>query len=281
MEADRLAQLGLTVADAGEGLEAVLSLDQAVVNPLTRRVLPAVTFALEEDCLIPLEPPELVGLPPLSVGGMSGRAELEQQLLASFEQHVHLLQERTRELRALGISPRVEPDSLELHAEVEAGDLRFEVTGDKRGTLRITQVFRAGTPLRSELGEPFTPTRFTDRAEMAAYLLGLVGPPAAATGQGFGLTFAELAERFGRFARVPEGGTAEVVVDFRVHGERYRFVAARVKGRTFRALLAGPDGKKWADHFTLDDFAGVADVAARALGVQPGEVEWLGAEEGA
>jgi hypothetical protein len=279
MEADRLAQLGLTVADAGEGLEAVLSLDQAVVNPLTRRVLPAVTFALEEDCLIPLEPPELVGLPPLSVQGVSGRAELEQQLLASFDQHVHLLQERTRELRALGISPHVEPDSLELHAEVEAGDLRFAVTGDKRGTLRVTGVFRAGTALRSEVGQPFTPTRFIDRAELASYLLGLIGEPRAPTGHGSGLTFAELAERFGPFARVPDAGTAEVVVDFRVHGERYRFVAARVKGRTFRALLVGPDGKKWADHFTLEDFAGVADVAARALGVQPSEVEWLGAEE--
>src|SRR5262245_18088654 len=111
MEADRLAQLGLTVADAGEGLEAVLSLDRAVVNPLTRRVLPAVTFALAEDRLIPVEPPELVGLPPLSVEGVSQRAQLEERLLASFEEHVHLLQERTEELRALGIAPRVEPDS--------------------------------------------------------------------------------------------------------------------------------------------------------------------------
>jgi hypothetical protein len=280
MEADRLAQLGLTVADAGEGLEAVLSLDRAVVNPLTRRVLPAVTFALEEDCLIPLEPPELVGLPPLSVEGMSGRAELEEQLLASFEQHVHLLQQRTSELRALGIAPHVEPDSLELHAEVEAGDLRFAVSGDKRGALRVTGVFRAGAPLRSEVGQPFIPSGFTDRAEMAAYLLGLVGAPGGAAVPSSGLTFAELAERFGPFARVPDAGTAEVVVDFRVHGERYRFVAARVKGRTFRGLLAGPDGKKWADHFTLEDFAGVADVVVRALGVQPGEVEWLGAEDG-
>jgi len=52
-----------------------------------------------------------------------------------------------------------------------------------------------------------------------------------------------------------------------------------VKGRTFRGLLVGPDGKKWADHFQLEDFPGVADVACRALGVEPGEISWLAGDE--
>ena len=40
MEADRLAQLGLTVDEAGGGLEAVLALDRAVVNPFTCNIEP-------------------------------------------------------------------------------------------------------------------------------------------------------------------------------------------------------------------------------------------------
>ncbi len=91
--------------------------------------------------------------------------------------------------------------------------------------------------------------------------------------------YGELAERFGPAARVPPGSNIELVTDFTVRGERFRFVAARVRGRTFRGLLAGPDGKKWAEHFQLEDFAGVADVASRALGIAPGEISWLEGDE--
>ena len=46
-------------------------------------------------------------------------------------------------------------------------------------------------------------------------------------------------------------------MELEVDGERYRFAAARVAGRTFRGLLAGPTGKVWADRFELEDFPGV------------------------
>jgi hypothetical protein len=280
MEPDRLAQLGLTVEDAGGVVEAVLSLDQAVVNPLTRRVVPAVTFALAEDCLIPVEPPELVGLPPLSVEGASGPRDLEARLLAAFEEHVAGLQRCTAELQALGVAPRVEPESLELHAELEVEDYRFVLGGDKRGGLHVAQVYRAGALLRSDVGQAFVAAHFPDRDALATFLLGLMGeqsPPRPREG----VTYAEMRDRFGPFARAPDTTALEVVTDFRVRGERYRFVAARIRGRTFRALLVGPDGKKWADHFALEDFGGVADVASRALGIQPSDIEWIDGEGGA
>src|SRR5262249_49021425 len=132
------------------------------------------------------------------------------------------------------------------------------------------------TLLRSEVGAAFVLSQFPDPAALQAHLLSLVGePPPPRRGMGY----AELAERFGPAARVPPSSTLEVVSDFTVPGGRYRLVASRVKGRTFRGLLAGPDGKKWTDHFQLEDFAGVADVACRALGVSPEEISWLEGDE--
>jgi hypothetical protein len=275
MEAERLARLGLTVQEGAAGPEVVLPLQRSVVNPLTLRPVPAVTLALAEELLIPVDPPELVGLPPLAVDSLNEAPELEERLLAGFDAHVAQLQTMASMLESLGLSPCVEPGSLEMRAEKQIGGLRVLLGGDKQGKLRVLEVRRAGMLLRSDVGTPFLPGQFADAAALQAHLSSLVGEPPPPSGVGFG----ELAERFGPAARLPPGSNLELVSDFEVRGERYRFVAARVRGRTFRGLLAGPDGKKWADHFQLEDFAGVADVAARALGVSPAEINWIQEEE--
>jgi hypothetical protein len=277
MEAERLARLGLTVQEGAAGPEVVLPLQRSVVNPLTLRAVPTVTLALAEELLIPVDPPELVGLPPLAVDSVNEAPELEEQLLAGFDAHVARLQEMASTLEALGLSPCVDSASLEVRAEAQVGGLRILLGGDKQGRFRVVEVHRAGMLLRSEVGTPFLPDQFADGAALQAYLAALVGEAAAAPRTG--VAFGELAERFGPAARVPPTSTLELVSDFTVRGERYRFVAARVRGRTFRGLLAGPDGKKWAEHFQLEDFAGVADVAARALGVSPAEIAWIEEEE--
>ncbi|HEY1417427.1 MAG TPA: hypothetical protein VGF41_05955 [Myxococcaceae bacterium] len=272
MEPERLAQLGLTVQEGAAGPEVVLPLQGSVVNPLTRRPVPAVTLAVAEELLIPVDPPELVGLPPLAVDTMTEAPELEAQLLAGFDEHVARLQSTASRLEALGLQPSVDAGSLEVRAEAQIGGLRVLLGGDKQGKLRVLEVHRAGALLRSDVGPPFALGQFPDAPSLQGHLLGLVGETGAPpTGIGYG----ELAERFGPSARVPPGSALELVCDFTVRGERYRFVAARVRGRTFRGLLAGPDGKKWAEHFQLEDFPGVADVASRALGVAPGEISWL------
>lgn len=271
MEADRLAQLGLMVQEGAAGPEVVLLLHRAVVNPLTRRPVPAVTLALAEELLIPVDPPELVGLPPLAVDALTEAPELEARLLAGFDEHVARLEAMARTLEALGLQPSVDAGTLELRAETQVGGFRLLLGGDKLGKLRVLEVHRAGALLRSEVGTPFSPQQYPDAAAFQAHLAAVVGAAAPRGEVGYG----ELAERFGPAARPPPGGNLEVVSDFTVRGERYRFVAARVRGRTFRGLLAGPDGKKWADHFQLEDFTGVADVAARALGVSPEEISWL------
>ena len=276
MEAERLAQLGLTVQEGAAGPEVVLPLQRSVVNPLTRRPVPAVTLALAEALLIPVDPPELVGLAPLAVDTLTEAPELEARLLAGFDEHVARLDSTASQLEALGLQPSIDPGSLEVRAETQVGGLRVLLGADKQGKLRIREVHRAGAMLRSEVGAPFGLSQFADTAALQAHLLGLVGE-AAAPGSGIG--YGELAERFGPAARVPSTSALELVSDFTVRGERYRFVAARVRGRTFRGLLAGPDGKKWAEHFQLEDFPGVADVAARVLGISPGEISWVEGDE--
>ena len=276
MEAERLAQLGLTVQEGAAGPEVVLPLHRSVVNPLTRRPVPAVTLALAEELLIPVDPPELVGLPPLAMDAVTEAPELEARLLADFDEHVARLEGMASQLEALGLQPCVDPGSLEVRAETQVRGLRVLLGADKQGKIRIREVHRAGAMLRSEVGAPFALSQFADAPALQAHLLALV-VEAAAPGSGIG--YGELAERFGPVARVPPTSALELVSDFTVRGERYRFVAARVRGRTFRGLLAGPDGKKWAEHFQLEDFPGVADVAARALGVSPGEISWLEGDE--
>ena len=175
MEAERLAQLGLTVQEGADGPEVVLLLQRAVVNPLTRQPVPAVTLALAEALLIPVDPPELVGLPPLAVDTLNEAPELEARLLAGFDEHVAGLEAMAIRLEALGLQPRVDPASLEVHAETQVGALRVVLGADKQGKLHVLEVHRAGALLRSEVGAPFALAQFPDATALHGHLLSLLG----------------------------------------------------------------------------------------------------------
>jgi hypothetical protein len=287
-DAARLAELGLGVTDTEAGLEAVLQFGTPLLNPLAQRPIPSGVFALAEDRLIPVEPPELVGLPPLSLLGVRSRSELEQQLAGAFQSYLISLQRRSVELRALGFNAQVDPETLELTARIEDPPFRFLLAGDKQGQLRVVEATRAGEPPVPDVGAPFDLSEFPNRAGLSAHLRALLGagetaPPSLEVAPRAVHTpvidYRELVERFGAEAWVPPGGAIDVVVTLRVRGTAYRFAATRVSGRIFRALLAGPGGKVWSDQFPLEDFPGVTAVAAMALGVPPAEVELLGAGE--
>jgi hypothetical protein len=284
-DADRLTALGLGVTDGGGGVEAVLQLGTPLLNPLAQRSIASGVFALAEECLIPLEPPELVGLPPLSLQGVHSRSELEQQLAGAFHTHLVTLQRRSAELRGLGFSSQVDPQTLELVARVEDPPFRFTLAGDKRGQLRVAEATRDGAPPSNDVGEPFDLSEFPNRAGLLAHLRALLGPqeepsvPATLLPAPRPILYAEVLEHFGSGAWVPAAAAIDVVVTLRVQGTAYRFAATRVGGRTFRALLAGPGGKVWAEQFDLDAFPGVSEVVAKALGVPSSEVELLGASE--
>ena len=255
MGPDRLAELGLTVQEGAAGPEVVLPLQRPVVNPLTRRPVPAVTLAVAEELLIPVDPPELVGLPPLAVDAVSELPALEAQLLAGFDEHVARLQAMAGHARGARAAPRASS-----RARWRSGPRPRSAGSASRwaATSRESCGSSPSTaPVRcscTDVGAPFAVPASPRRRVVPGAPLALVGE-AAAPGRDVG--YGELAERFGPAARVPSTSALELVTDFTVRGERYRFVAARVRGRTFRGLLAGPDGKKWAEHFQLEDFPGV------------------------
>ena len=78
--------------------------------------------------------------------------------------------------------------------------------------------------------------------------------------------------------QLDDGSQGDLDVSTALLGVRYRFAAARLAGRTFRGLLAGPQGKLWAERFELEDFPGVALLVADALGVSVDEVGFPGAD---
>jgi hypothetical protein len=284
-DADRLTELGLSVTDGGTGVEAVLQLGTPLLNPLAQRFIPSGVFALAEGRLIPLEPPELVGLPPLSMDGVRSRSELEEQLAGAFHTHLVALQRQSAELRALGFSAQVDPETLELVARVEDPPFRFQLAGNKRGQLHVAEASVGGSPPAAKVEEPFNLADFPNRAGLLAHLRALFGAqdetaglpsPAPAPTP---IPYHELLDRFGTNAWIPVGAAIDVVVTLRAQGVAYRFAATRVGGRTFRALLAGPDGKVWADQFELDAFPGVSAVVASVLGLQVSEVEVLSSVE--
>jgi len=65
-------------------------------------------------------------------------------------------------------------------------------------------------------------------------------------------------------------------MELQVQGKTYRFAATRVAGRTFRGLLAGAQGKLWAERFELEDFPGVVRLVADLLKVSPRSVKVVG-----
>ncbi len=279
-DSERLTELGLGVTDTEAGLEAVLQLGTPLLNPLARRPIATGVFALAEQRLIPLEPAELVGLPPLTLDGVRNRSELEQQLAGAFHTHLITLQRRSSELRALCCAPQVDPETLVVAARVDDPPFHFVLAGDKRGLLRVIEVARDGEASLTDVGAPFDLSDFPNRAGLFAHLRALVSSPGAERGRSAAtsqlvrpIDYREVLEHFGEAAWIPATANIDVVVTVRVQGTAYRFAATRVRERTFRALLAGPTGKVWADQFELDGFPGVPAIVAAALGIPTAEVD--------
>ena len=283
MDIPKLMALGLEprVGDHGPAFE--LPLSTALLNPITGAPILRVGFELSGDRLLPTTPSEAVGLPPLSLSTLTSRAELEDQLVQSFEEAVRQLQRRSEELQALGLAAHIHPQHLSLTADVPAGDYLFTLSADKRGTLGLIRTLRAGLPLSVDGMPTFELSEFREQVALVGYLLALVEEPDTREGlappRPLAVAYEEVVERFGAGLLLPPRSALELLVALRVRGEQYRFAAARVSGRTFRGLLAGPRGKVWAERFELEDFPGVRDLVAASLQVPVESVEVLGADE--
>jgi hypothetical protein len=281
MDTARLEGLGLQVREDAAGTEAVLDLESSpLVNPLTRAFISEVTFQVMGDRLIPIAPPEVVGLAPILVGALIDPADIEALLSGAFNEHIFHVQRRSAELQVLGLTARVDPETLELSTVVEDGNLAVTLVADRLGNFRVMRVLRNGEELRAAASHSLELSEFRERAALTGYLAALFGEPPARpqpAPEAEGLVhFGDIVEKFGAEALVPPRSALELLAQLQVAGRPYRFAAARVAGRTFRGLLAGAQGKVWAGRFELDEFPGIVRMVAELLKVPPEAVRLVG-----
>lgn len=287
MDSARLRQLGLEVRGGGEGQEATLVLTEPLENPVGGRKVERVTFHVQGDRLVPADPPEVVGLRPIPLGSVRGPREVEAEVADAFNEALFHVQRRSAELRALGLNPQVDPVSLGLSTHLSEHGLTLTLVADRQGNFQVSGAVRDGHPLPMPHGHPFELSEFHERSALAGYLAALFGehgPAAEAArtkpqGAGEGVVrFSEVLRAFGEGALVPPRSGLELLVVLEVEGRPYRFAAARVAGRTFRGLLAGAQGKVWAERFELDDFPGVVPLVAGLLKVPAEAVKLVGTD---
>ncbi len=295
-----LEQLGLDVSEADGVVEADLVLNGGqAINPLTRKVIERVSFTVMGDRLLYVGPPEFVGAQPINVAYLSPNSRLEELVVQTLNDHLFQLERRSNELSALGFSPRVEPTTLQLTAEIEKAPLKFTIGASRTGQFRILRTINDGIELTNATQNVFELSEFFDRRALEDFLFALfsdvvvtavppkpdpAGPATltstpsmiAASSNDASLPFKELFEAFGD-ALVPPRSPLEVVADVRIGDQNLRFAAARVQGKTFRGLLAGPTGKIWADRFELDEFPGIRGFVSELMAVPYDDVEVISA----
>lgn len=279
----RLEQLGLRVEQGASGPQAVLDLGEAsrLENPVTHQQISRVTFRIEEDRLTPSGPPAVAGLPPIVLSSVASAQDVARLLGVAFDEYLFHLERRSSQLNALGLSPSVDPDSLEVSTELEAGTLSFTLAADRLGNFRVARTRREGQPLTTGAPHRFELSEFRERAALVTYLTALVeesssrAQPVSASRNGL-VSYGDIFRAFGGQALVPPRSNLEILVQLSVNGESYRFAAVRQVGRTFRGLLAGAKGKVWSERFELDDFPGVVRLVADLLQVPPEAVKAVG-----
>jgi hypothetical protein len=285
MDTARLRQLGLEVRGRGESLVALLALAEPLQNPVSSRRVERVDFRVEAERLVPMAPPEVVGLRPIGLGAVQEARDVEAEVADAFNEHLFHVQRRSAELRALGLSPQVDPESLVLSTELSEHGLKLTLVADRQGNFRVARAARGGQALSVSQAnaQPFELSEFRERGALVGYLAALLGESgqgerekSGAAGESL-VCFAEIIRAFGGQAMVPPRSGLELLVLLEVEGRPYRFAAARVAGRTFRGMLAGTQGKMWAERFELDDFPGVVPLVAELLKVPAEAVKLVGA----
>jgi hypothetical protein len=280
-----LEQLGLEVKESEGVVEADLELTSGqAINPLTRQAIASVSFTVMGDRLLYVGPPEFVGAQPINLAFITSATRLEDLIISTLNDHLYQLERRSTELTSIGIAPRVDPATLQLSAELEAGPMRFTIGPNRAGQFRIIRVVHEGSELSHGAPTTFELSEFPNRKALEDFLFAMYSdvaglPPAPTPMQSTptpvpqsvieaSIPIRDLVHAFGE-ASLPPRSQLEILATVKVGDQQYRFAAARVQGQTFRGLLAGANGKLWADRFELADFPGiralVADVTSSPL----------------
>lgn len=278
-----LEGLGLKVADTDGVVEAELELASGLaLNPLTRQVISSVSFTVMGDRLLYVGPPEFVGAQPINLAFLTGTSRLEDLVIQTLNDHLYQLERRSNELSALGISAKVDPATLQLGAELERGPFRFTLGSSRVGQFRVVRCLHDGQELTIGAPTVFELSEFRDRAALEDFLYAMFGDVAGSGSPppredvpaelDVSISLKALFEAFGD-AMVPPRSVMEFFCELKVGEDTVRFAAARLQGRTFRGLLAGPKGKIWAERFELDEFPGIRALVSELMGVPIEQIE--------
>jgi hypothetical protein len=287
----KLSALGVPVRLGGdrETLEGELAFSGRVLHPVTGQPIARGRFVVEGHDRLRFVDPPLAALAPVDFQAQERGAGIEQGILAALARHAAALRAAAERLRALGIEAAIDPDRLAVRAIVKTASHAFEILAGPEGA-RVARVAPVG-------GRPFEVSRrfppldlaaHASAAELEGYLAREVprmGPPAPAPAPAAApagravleatapprnaLTLAALAAAFGEEATLAPNAMVELIEEFRHAGTRYRFVASREMGTSFRGRLIGPSGDVWSERFELADFPGTRKVVALALGAEP------------
>jgi hypothetical protein len=280
-----LEGLGLTVSDIDGVVEAELELNSGLaLNPLTGKAIESIAFTVLGDRLLYVGPPEFVGAQPINLAFLSGGSRLEDLVVQTLNDHLYQLERRSSELAALGVSPKVDPATLQLGAELGRGLFRFSLGASRTGQFRVVRCLHNGHELTISSPMVFELSEFRDRAALEDFLYAMFGditgspspPPRPkeepAPEPDVSLSMKSLFEAFGD-AMVPPRSVMEFLCELKVGDETVRFAAARLQGRSFRGLIAGSAGKIWAERFELDEFPGIRALVSELMGVPIEQIE--------
>jgi hypothetical protein len=283
METYRIEQLGLSLEKSRHGTHVKVELGErfSLENPLTQQRISQLTFQVLEAQLIPCAPAAVVGLPPILLSLVEAPDDIPVLITNAFNEYLVHIERRSAQLLALGLHPLVDPETLELTAELEAGLTSFTLAMDRLGNFRVGRAQRMGETLVGGAAHRFELSEFRERESLAGYLSALTDETrtrAQSSSTSGVVRFSEIAAALGAEAIVPPQSTLEMLVKLSVNGEPYRFAASRLVGRMFRGLLAGSKGLVWAERFVLEDFPGIVPLVAGLLKVPPEAVKLLNAE---
>lgn len=291
----KLASLGLPVRLAAdrETLEGEIAFGGRLLHPATGQPIARGRFqVLGHDHLRFAEPP-LSALGPVPFYDHERLGALEQAIAQTLAGRAAALQEIAERLRAIRIEAGIDADRLAVRAVVKTPRHAFEVLGGPQG-VRVSRVAPVGgAPF--EVSRDYPPldlSQFGSATDLELFLasaverMGKAEPAARPAPQQAGgaaaleatppprnaLTLAALAGAFGAESILAPNAMVELLQEFRHGGTRYRFVAAREMGSTFKGRLIGPSGDVWSDRFDLANFPGTRKVVALALGAaEPAE----------
>ncbi len=327
MDSALLEELGLDIREERGVIEATLELSSGrAINPITRKPISQVTFTVVGSRLLYVGPEEFVGAQPINLAHLPANVRLEELVVETLNEHLYQLERRSAELSSIGLSPKVDPNTLQLSAMVTRAPFQFVIGASRGGEFRITRALCSDMELTSGGVIRFELSEFRDRRALEDYLTALFADvaevasrtpvPQAVAAEPLTLAEAQpavsvaaispavgaesspvqpgppispsvtvqrdestltVSDFFGAFgdALVPSRTALEVLCELQVGDKKLRFAAARVEGKTFRGLLAGPQGKLWAERFEVDQFPGIRALVAELLHVDIQDIEVL------